>query len=79
MCTLYVQLTGNQIDREHTQWGTLGHCQLCIQRAQTTSQTGAHGHCLLYMEKGTGNQPGGEGWGKLDTEGTDNQSDKVHT
>ena len=26
-------------DRGHTQWGTLGHCQLCIQRSQTTSQT----------------------------------------
>ena len=39
LCPLYIQLTGNQTDGGHT--GALGHCQLYIQRAQTTSQTGA--------------------------------------
>ena len=44
--------TDNQKDRD-TQWGTLGHCQLYIQWAQTTSQTGAHWgtYCLLYIQR----------------------------
>ena len=53
-----LQLTGNQTDKgAHT----VGHCQLYIQRAQTTNQTGAHWG-TVYMStvhtEGTDNQPG---------------------
>ena len=52
-----------QTDREHTHWGTLGHCQLYIQRAQTTSQTGGTQWSTV----------------NLHLEGKDNQSFKGHT
>ena len=83
LCPLYVQLTSNLTDRGHTQQGTgalsyrghrqlvsqghkVGHCQLYIQRAPTASQTGAHSGYTGALST-------------AHSEGTDNQSVRVHT
>ena len=59
---------------EHT--GTLGHCQLYIQRAQSTRQ-GPTGALNSVCTEGTGNQPGGCGWGRGWAQRA--QTDRGHT
>ena len=57
--------------------GALGQCQLYIQRALTTSQTGVHLEALPTVHReGTGNQ---SMWVRLGAEGTVNQTDRGHT
>ena len=52
--------TYNQTDSGHTQWITLGHCQLYIQRTQTTSQTGHTGALSTVSGNGLSQPAGGK-------------------
>ena len=56
---------------EGTHSGALGHCQLYIERAQTTSQTGAHWGIVYCTCRGH-LQPAGDGGSWAHRERTDN-------